>query len=482
MQKQDLKKLTDYLWEIPKTYRAAMKVPARIYASEKLLEKILTDKSLEQAANMATLPRVVDYALAMPDIHQGYGFPIGGVVAVEEEGGIVSPGGIGFDINCGMRLLALPHTRKELSPHLARIADGIFARVPAGVGKGGRLRVTGRDLDAVLEQGAEWMVAHGYGEERDLAFLEEGGRMQADPVTVSDTAKKRGRDQLGTLGSGNHFLEIQEVADVRDEEAARAFGLFAGQVVVMIHSGSRGLGHQTCTDYLRILNRKLGEWNIALPDRELIYAPLTSREAQNYLAAMAAAANFAWANRTMMAHLVREVFQEVLGGTTLDPSLRTVYDVSHNMAKREEYWRDGNKVRVLVHRKGATRAFPAGHPQVPHAYRNVGHPVLIPGSMGTSSYVLVGTQEALTLSFGTSCHGAGRVLSRHAAIRMVDGRTLKDTLEREGILIRSTSLRGLAEEAPLAYKDIDEVVRVVENAGLARVVTRHKPLAVIKGD
>lgn len=479
--RDDLVKIDDCIYEIPRNYRSDMKVPARVFASETMLEDIVHDKSLWQLANVATLPGIVKYAMAMPDIHQGYGFPIGGVAATRiDQGGVISPGGIGYDINCGVRLLVSNITVEEIKPHLDRLATEIFNAIPSGVGKGGTLELSMNELDKILKNGAPEMLKKGYGVQSDIDRCEEQGCMSgADPDLVSERAKKRGADQLGTLGSGNHFLEIQHVTEIYDDKVAQAFGLFEGAVVVMIHCGSRGLGHQVCTDYVRAMMSKVSEWGYQLPDKELICAPLNSKEGQDYFAAMQAAANFAWANRHLIAHKTRVAWNKVLGDSV---SLNAVYDVSHNMGKREVHMLNDKEVELLVHRKGATRAFPANHPANPAAYRHIGHPVLIPGTMGTSSYVLVGTQEGLETAFGTSCHGAGRKMSRIKAKKTVRGSELRKELEARGIIIRSHSDPGLAEEAPLAYKDVDEVVNVITTTKLARKVVRVKPLAVIKGD
>ncbi len=479
--KQNLKKISEYLYEIPASFRKDMKVPARIYADEKLLEKILEDKSLEQAVNVATLPGIQKYALAMPDIHQGYGFPIGGVAAIETKNGVISPGGIGYDINCGVRLLASEVSKKELAPHLEDLIEILFATIPTGVGSRGKLKVKGNELDEVLEKGAEWAAKKGFGSREDLNYIEAAGKLEwADPSKVSDTAKKRGSDQIGTLGSGNHFLEVQYVEQIFNEELGRAFGLFPGQITVMIHTGSRGLGHQTCTDYIRKFHNSLSKFKIRLPDPELIYVPFESKEGQDYFGAMAAAANFAWTNRQYLMYLTREVWQNFLAGK-LKTDLRLIYDVAHNIAKIEEYEIDGKRTKVCVHRKGATRAFGPQNPETPEIYKNLGQPVIIPGSMGTASYLLVGTKKAEEESFGSVCHGAGRVMSRKKAKMMIRGTELQKELEMKGIYARTYSMPGLAEEAPQAYKDIDKVINVVTGAGLAQKVARLKPMGVIKG-
>ncbi len=476
-----LVKLDDFTYEIPKTFRSDMRVPARVFSSDEMLSALLEDRSLEQLVNVATLPGIQGYAFAMPDIHQGYGFPIGGVAAMAiDEGGVISPGGIGYDINCGVRLLAANLTAADLHPHLEKLATKIFHIVPSGVGKGGMLEMGYRELDLVLHHGAKRMLELGYGTAADLEFCEERGCMAgADPGQVSDKAKNRGADQLGTLGSGNHFLEIQYVEEIFDAQAAHVFGLAQGGVVIMIHCGSRGLGHQTCTDHVRLMMAVLSQWGYQLPDRELVCAPFHSPEAQNYFAAMSAAANYGWANRHMIGHWVRESFHAVLGA---DVQVNTIYDIAHNIGKIEKHMINGIEKKVIMHRKGATRAFGPGRPEQPDRYKSVGHPVFVPGTMGTASYVMAGTERGMDIAFGSCCHGAGRRMSRMKAKRSVRGAELRAQLESKGIIIRTHSLVGLAEEAPIAYKDVDNVVDVVHGAGLARKVARLRPLAVIKGD
>ncbi|MDR3550344.1 MAG: RtcB family protein [Candidatus Babeliales bacterium] len=478
---QDLIKIDTNVYEIPKSFRADMRVPARVFMNEIMAKNCLNDSSLEQLVNVATLPGIQKYAMAMPDFHQGYGFPIGGVAGMAiNQGGVISPGGIGYDINCGVRLLAVNMTAQELQPYLEKLATHIFNKVPSGVGKGGNLSYKAKELDRILKNGARHMLELGFGNEGDLEFCQERGSMSfADPDLVSDHAKKRGADQLGTLGSGNHFLEIQKVDEIFDEHTARVFGLAKDHVTVMIHCGSRGLGHQTCTDYVRTMMAKSDQWGYVLPDRELVCAPWHSKEAQDYYKAMAAAANFAWANRHMIGHWVRESFGEVISKSI---AIRTVYDVSHNIGTLETHNINEKDVELIMHRKGATRAFGPGHKDIPALYRAVGQPVLIPGTMGTASYVLAGTQESMEVAFGSSCHGAGRTMSRAHAKKTVIGRDLREQLTRRGIIIRSESDPGLAEEAPIAYKDVDNVVNVVDGAGLAKKVARVTPLAVIKGD
>ncbi len=483
VQKSDLVRIDKYVWEVPKSYRSDMKVPARIYASEKLLDMAFRDQTMEQLVNTAAMPGVVKWVLVMPDAHQGYGPPIGGVVPTRYPDGVISPGAVGYDINCGVRLMVSDLVAEEVQEEIGGLISALFRNIPAGVGKGGGARkVSAHEMDQVLVKGAAWAVKAGYGRPEDLERLEEGGAMDgADPAAVSPRAKQRGGPQLGTLGSGNHFIEIQVVEQIYDEQVARSFGLFEGQLAVSIHSGSRGLGHQVCSDYVQSLQAAVKKYKIQLPDRQLVCAPLNTPEGRSYFGAMVSAANYAWANRQCMAHLARQSFEEILAGKVRDFDLHTVYDVAHNIAKIEEHVVDGKKMRLCVHRKGATRAFGPGHPAVTPVYRAVGQPVLVPGDMGTASYVLVGTVDAMEESFGTSCHGAGRTMSRTAAKKKIHGGTLRQELEAQGIRVRAGSLAGLAEEAPDAYKDIDAVIEVVHGAGLARKVARLRPLAVMKG-
>ena len=480
--KQDFKRIEEYVYEIPKSFRPDMRVPARLYADEELLEAALGDRSMEQLINTATLPGVVKYTLAMPDIHQGYGPPIGGVIPLRTSDGVISPGAVGYDINCGIRLLRSNFLAEKVKPIMDEIVDALFRGVPSGVGRSGDIRLSHRDTDDVLERGSAWAVSQGYGTKDDLEHTEErGGMAGAEARAVSPKAKKRGQDQLGTLGSGNHFVEVAEVEEVYDQEVADAFGLFEGQMVVWVHSGSRGLGHQVCTDYVRDLQSAVTKYGIKLPDRELVCAPFDSPEGRDYFAAMASAANYAWANRQVLAHRVRQILDDVLAGLVKDRQLTLVYDVAHNIAKVEEYPIDGQLTKLVIHRKGATRAFGPGMKDLPADYREVGQPVLIPGDMGTASYVLVGTTEAMEKTFGTSCHGAGRVMSRSAAKKKIRGQELRQELAEKGIVVRGGSMAGLAEEAPEAYKDVDRVVNVVHSTGIARKVARVVPLGVIKG-
>ncbi len=482
MEKKDFKKIKEYVFEIPKSYRADMRVPARFFSSEKLLESILRDRSLTQLVNSASLPGVVKYALAMPDIHEGYGLPIGGVVATKLPNGVISPGGVGYDINCGTRLLASHLNVEEVKPYLEDLANALFYNIPSGVGVSGKIRLTPHDMGEVLEKGAKWAFKKGYGIKEDLEHCEENGGMGgANSDAVSERAKHRGKDGLGTLGSGNHFLEIQRVDEIFNQKAASNFGLFPGQLTILIHSGSRGLGHQVCSDYVAFLRQASLKYRIKLADPELVSVPLSSPEGRQYLSAMRAAANFAWANRHCLAHLVREVFKNILSGKIRNLDLFTVYDVAHNIAKIEKYKVNDKEIEVCVHRKGATRSFGPNSKEIPADYQKIGQPVLIPGSMGTASYVLVGTNKAAEETFGSTCHGAGRVMSRKAAKRQIWGEQLEKELIKSGIIPKTKSKPGLAEEAPQAYKDIEEVVKVVDKVGIAKKVARLKPLAVIKG-
>ncbi|MRG95571.1 RNA-splicing ligase RtcB [Polyangium spumosum] len=465
------------VYEIPTSYRSDMRVPARIFASPETLPGLLSDHSVEQLVNVTTLPGIVGAACGMPDMHEGYGFPVGGVAATELPDGVISPGGIGFDINCGVRLLVSNLDRARISGRVEGLVHELSRSVPSGAGRGGRWSFSGKKLEHILEGGAAALVReHEVGTETDLAAIESGGVLEgADASAVSERARERGADQLGTLGSGNHFLEVQVVDEVFDEAAAGRLGLSVGRVTVLVHSGSRGLGHQVCTDHVRLMDAVMQRYGIHVPDRQLACAPLSSPEGQRYFAAMCAAANFGFANRHLIAHIVREVFRRMFGER--DGFLRLIYDVGHNTAKIEKY--QGKK--VCVHRKGATRAFGPGSRDVPLAYRDLGQPVFIPGSMGTSSFVCVGTAHASEVSFGSTCHGAGRQMSRAAAKKKVTGHVLRKELEARGIVIRCASNAELAEEAPAAYKDVDRVVDVVAAAGIARKVARLRPIGVVKG-
>ena len=477
----ELIKLSDHLWEIPKT--GAMLVPGRIYASAKMIADMHDDPALTQVANVACLPGIVNYSLAMPDIHWGYGFPIGGVAAVDADVGVISPGGVGYDINCGVRLARTSLDFDFVQPRMERLADALFAKIPAGVGSEGAIPgLSIRELEQVVRDGAHWALRHGYASERDLEHTEEGGRLEgANPERVSPRAYQRGSKQIGTLGSGNHFLEVSRVDQIHDAKAAEALGLALGQVTVLIHSGSRGLGHQTCDDYLKIVERAMTRYEIRLPDRQLAAVPIDSPEGEAYLGAMAAAANFAWCNRQVMMHLAEQAFMEALSVGPRELGFALVYDVCHNIAKFEEHLVDGRKRRLCVHRKGATRAFARGNPALPDVLRPLGQPVLIPGDMGRYSFVLIGLEAAMHETFGSSCHGAGRVMSRMKAKKEARGRDLNAELKAAGVTVRAHSRGGIAEEMPYAYKDVAEVAEVMEAAGVTRRVARLKPFAVIKG-
>lgn len=476
----NLVKISDYLFEIPRTGK--MRVPARIYATEKMLPDILKDNAPEQAANVAWLPGIVKYSYAMPDIHWGYGFPIGGVAAFRVEDGVVSPGGVGYDINCGVRLLRTDLTRQEIEPKLKKIVDTLFQNIPSGVGSTGQTKLTDKEEKKVLQEGAHWAVAHGFGSEADLDKIEENGKMPgADPDAVSNQALKRGRAQLGTLGSGNHFVEVGCVQEVFDEEIASKLGLYKDQVTIIVHTGSRGFGHQVCSDYINVMLRASEKYGIELPDRQLCSAPIQSPEGQRYLGAMACAVNFAFANRQMITHWAREAFVKALGASLQSVNIQVVYEVAHNIAKLETHQVNGEQAKLCVHRKGATRAFGPHHPEIPEAYREVGQPVLIPGDMGRYSYVLVGTEQAMQETFGSTCHGAGRVLSRKKAVKAARGRSIPKELEGRGIYIRASSYATIAEEMPEAYKDVADVVEAVVGAGISRKVVKLRPLGVIKG-
>ena len=473
-----LEQIDTYRFRLPISHKKGMRIEGLIYADEEMIRHIEKDQTMDQVANVATLPGLVGRSLAMPDAHQGYGFCIGGVAAADPDEGIVSAGGVGFDINCGVRLLASPFKAEDVKGKLEGLLERLFRDIPCGTGRKGLLDVSRSELDDVLREGAGWAVEHGYGSPSDLARIEEYGRLaDADPARVSPRAKDRGHGQLGTLGSGNHFLEIECVEEVFDEAVSGRFGLHKGQLVVLIHSGSRGLGHQVCTDYLDMMQDAMKRYGISVVDRQLACVPVRSKEGGAYLGAMAGAANYAFANRQMMTHWTREAFEAVLGSG----DLKVVYDVCHNIAKYERHRIEGRERTLLVHRKGATRAFPAGHPALPDELRDVGQPVLIPGSMGTCSYVLVGTESAMNETFGSSCHGAGRSMSRTQAKRETTADELLRELAKKGILVRGQSRSGLTEEKPDAYKDVSRVVEVVHNARIARKVAKLVPLAVMKG-
>jgi tRNA-splicing ligase RtcB len=478
-----LEKVNDYMWRIPQ-YKPEMRVPGMVFANQALLEKMQTDRTLWQCSNVAQLPGIYKYAITLPDGHEGYGFPIGGVAATDYENGVISPGGVGYDINCGVRLLATTLTEKDVRPKLAPLADTIFRNVPSGLGSRRKdFTISTSDLEKLVVEGVQWLIDRGLGWPEDAKHCEESGRMaNANPDKVSTTAKNRGLTQIGTLGSGNHFLEIQKVDKIINEKTAKAFGIMhEGQVMVMIHCGSRGYGHQVCSDYLRVMEHAVQKYKISLPDRELACAPGNSSEAKDYIEAMACAVNYAFANRQAIMHWVRQSFQQVYHEDPEKFGLNLVYDVAHNIAKVETHNIDGNQKKVWVHRKGATRAFPAGHPDVPDDYRSEGQPVLIPGSMGTSSWVMVGSQKAMDLTFGSTAHGAGRMMSRSAAKRQFWGGDIKSALEKRGIVVRAASASVLAEEADPAYKNVDMVADVSDKVGIATKVARLVPLAVVKG-
>jgi tRNA-splicing ligase RtcB len=482
VQKSDFQRLDRYTWELPKRFREDMRVPARLIGDTELFDAAFRDRTVQQLINTATLPGIARYAIAMPDFHQGYGFPIGGVAAIRAESGVISPGGVGYDINCGVRLLGTHLDREQIAPHLQDLVAALYGMCPSGVGGKGRIRVSERELDDLLTTGAKWAVQRGLGRQEDLSHTEEQGCLVgADPRQLSPRARERGRPQVGSLGAGNHFLEIDVVEEIYDPRVADVFGLREGQVAVQIHCGSRGFGHQVCDDYVRSLQSAVTKYNIRLPDRELVCAPIDSPEGRAYYGAMACAVNYAFTNRQVLAAGVREAFERVLAGKVADFDLFQVYDVAHNIAKFEEHRLDGHRVRLCVHRKGATRAFGPSYAGLPTDYGGVGQPVLVPGSMGTASYVLVGTEKAMGLTFGSSCHGAGRVMSRTRARKSIHGSELRHELGQQGIVVRAGSNRGLAEEAPLAYKDVSRVVEVVHGLGIAGKVARLRPLGVIKG-
>jgi len=477
----DIEKLDDYRWRIPKTGK--MRVPAILYATEPMLADILSDNAPQQAANVAHMPGIVKASLAMPDIHWGYGFPIGGVAAFDAEDGVISPGGVGYDVNCGVRLMSSKLTKNDLSMHdVERLVDALFARVPTGVGSSGALRVDEATLRRVLQKGAPWAVSEGYGSDADLDVIEEGGQVDgAEPSSVSSRARERGLNQIGTLGSGNHFLEVGYVSEVYDERAARVMGLDEGAITVIIHSGSRGFGYQVCDDALSDMDRAMNKYDIDLPDRQLACTPISSPEGQQYIRGMRCAINYAFANRQVMSHNTRVAFEEALDVTPREHGLFTVYEVAHNIAKFETHRVNGHEQEVCVHRKGATRALPPGHPLVPGRYQQVGQPVLIPGDMGRYSYVLVGTEKAMDETFGSTCHGAGRQMSRRQARKTAGNRNITAELANEGIVVRGESSRTVREEISEAYKDVADVVDAVEGAGISKTVAQLRPLGVIKG-
>ncbi|MBM4129220.1 MAG: RtcB family protein [Nitrospira sp.] len=478
---EKLKRIDETRIAIPQDYKKDMRVEGVIYVDE-LLEKELESQSIDQVANVAMLPGIVKVSLAMPDVHTGYGFAIGGVAAFDLKEGIVSPGGVGYDINCGVRLLRSNLKKDAVLPRIRELVNVLYNEIPSGVGSKGKIRLGPEDEKGLLVRGARWAVEKGFGDADDLRKTESGGCIEgADPSIISNKAYERGRAQQGTLGSGNHFLEIQYVDEIYDEKAASRLGLFKGQMTIMIHTGSRGFGHQVCTDFLEVMERAVNKYKIVLPDKELACAPYESHEAQDYLAAMKAAANYAWANRQCIMHWAKESFMRVLNISPRELGISLIYDVAHNIAKLEEHTVDGKKMKLIVHRKGATRAFPPGHPELPDVYREIGQPVLIPGDMGRVSFVLLGTEKAMKETFGSTCHGAGRVMSRHQAIRQAKGRSIVREMEERGIIVRSAGRETLAEEMSDAYKDISNVVDVVHKAGISKKVARLRPLGVIKG-
>lgn len=478
--KSDIKRISPCKWMIEK--KGGMFVPGIIYISEAMLDRAFADNVLQQIANVACLPGIVSYSLAMPDVHWGYGAPIGGVAAFRKENGVIAPGFVGYDINCGVRLIRSDIVYEEIKNRIEDIVNCLYVNIPSGVGSTGRIVLKSKQIDDVLCQGALYALKQGYGWSSDIERIEESGQMKtANPDTVSPRAKERGSDQLGTLGSGNHFLEIQQVVEIYDRDAAQIFNLFENQITIMVHTGSRGLGYQVCDDYLVRFEKVLKKYAISLPDRQLACAPVSSKEGQDYFSAMSAAANFAWANRQIITNWIRECFGKVFSKAPERLGLYVVYDVAHNIAKYEKHTVEGKEEYVYVHRKGATRAFPSGHSAVSEIYRKTGQPVIIPGTMGTSSYILVGTQKAMEETWGSTCHGAGRMMSRSQAIKTSKGRRIEDELSKVGVLARAKSRGGLAEEIPEAYKDVDEIVDVVEQSGLSRKVAKMKPIAVIKG-
>jgi len=478
-----VKQIAPNIWEVPQDYQPGMKVPARIYADEDLLAKMRTDRTIQQCVNVAHLDGICNYSITMPDGHEGYGFPIGGVAATDYDEGLISPGGVGYDINCGVRLIRTNLTEEEVRPQLPKLVDTIFNFIPSGLGSRGQIKLTPIELDKAVTDGLDWAIDKGYAWPEDPRTIEEEGCMEAaDPSKVSSNAKSRGAPQLGSLGSGNHFIEIERANKIFDKRVAERLGINKeGQILILIHTGSRGYGHQICSDYLKTMEHAISKYNVHLPDRELAACPSKSPEAEDYIAAMSAACNFAWVNRQMITHWTRQAFEKVFQRTPDTLDMKIVYDVCHNVAKVESHKIEGEARKVIVHRKGATRSFPPGHPDVPAEYRDIGQPVLIPGSMGTSSWVLIGTPRAMELSFGTTAHGAGRFMSRSAAKRKWRGAELKKSLENRGIVIRAASMEVVAEEAPDAYKDVDRVAEVSHQLGIGNKVIRMTPIGVAKG-
>jgi len=478
-----LQKVDEYRWLIPQDYKPGMRVPGLIYADEGMLRQIITDRAPEQVANVAFLPGIVNYSLAMPDIHWGYGFPIGGVAAMRVSDGVVSPGGVGFDINCGVRIMRTNLMQSVIKPKINELIDALFNAVPSGVGSKGKIKLGAGEINDVLKKGSRWAVERGYGRPEDLQTTEEQGEMRdVNTDYISARARERGMPQVGTLGSGNHFLEVGVIDEIYEKDIAKVMGIDdTGQVMLYVHCGSRGLGHQVADDYIKVMVRAMQKYGIRVPDRQLACAPVNSPEGKHYLTAMRGAANYAWANRQCITHWVREAFCRVMGISEKEAGLELIYDVTHNIAKIEEHEIDGLNEQLCVHRKGATRAFPPGHPDVPKKYSSIGQPILIPGDMGRLSYVLVGTEQAMKETFGSTCHGAGRMQSRSAMKKRLNGRDVLRELESRGIAVRAGSMSGLAEEAPEAYKDVEAVVNVAHGAGISRKVARTRPIAVVKG-
>jgi len=480
MEKREIEKINEYKWLIPR--KEDMRVPGVLYISEKLLDKALSDNAPLQVINVAKLRGIIKYSLAMPDVHWGYGAPIGGVGTFDAEKGVIVPGFVGYDINCGVRLIKTNLTVKDVKDKLSNLVNMLFTNIPSGVGSEGNLSLKRKDLEKVVVEGALWAIKNGFGTKEDIECIEDyGTKKGANPDVISNRAYERGTSQLGTLGSGNHFLEIQQVIDIYDREIAEKFGIFQGQITIMVHSGSRGFGYQICEDYLDRFGKVAADYGIKLPDRQLACAPTNSKEGKHYFQAMSAAANYAFVNRQLITHWIRETFAQVLKTPWEKLEMYTVYDVAHNICNLEKHNVDGMERWLYIHRKGATRAFPKGHPALPERYKDTGQPVIIPGTMGTCSYILVGTEKAMEETWGSTCHGAGRAMSRHQAIKESRNRDISDELARKGIMAKGVSRKGLAEEMPEAYKDIDEVIKVVEGAGLSKKVAQMAPLAVIKG-
>lgn len=477
------KKIREMEYRIEADPSKGMKVPVTIYADEKLLQKMLTDRTIQQAINVSTIPGVLKHVVVLPDGHEGYGFPVGGVAAMDAENGMISPGGVGYDINCGVRLIKTNLTEKDVRPRLKDLVTELFTSIPSGVGSKGAVRLTSSDLDEVLVKGVQWAVDHGYGSKDDADVCEENGQIKnADPGKISPTARKRGAPQLGSLGSGNHFLEVQRVDQIHDKEAAKKMGIFnEGQITILIHCGSRGFGHQVCSDYLRVSEQALSKYKINLVDRELACVPNSSEEGESYRKAMFAALNYAWSNRQMITHWTRKAFERVFKQTESDLDMKLIYDVAHNIAKVEKHKIDGDLRSVVVHRKGATRAFPQGRDEVPRKYRDIGQPVFIPGSMGTGSWILLGKPGSMDLSFGSTAHGAGRMMSRSAARRNFTEGQVQKSLSDRGIFIKALTREGVVEETPEAYKDVDAVANVSHELGIATKVAKLVPIGVIKG-